>query len=97
MYYRTAVSFYSAHVVRRVAPRATTSSLTPSLSRRVFSSVEVPDPPTSHHVHHPLSNAQGTILYTETDEAPALATFCLYPILRKVRQVVGVARSDAFK
>ena len=59
------------------------STMVIHLSRRAFSSI--PDPPTSNHPHTDLPGAQGKILYTETDEAPALATFCLYPILRKVR------------
>ena len=54
------------------------------LSARYFSSVEVPNPPTSNHPHHDLPNANGSLIYTETDEAPALATFSLLPILTKV-------------
>ncbi len=46
----------------------------------------VPDPPTSHHPYTPLPNAKASIIYTETDEAPALATFALYPIVSKVRR-----------
>lgn len=56
------------------------------LSARYFSSVEVPNPPTSNHPHHDLPNANGSLIYTETDEAPALATFSLLPILTKVRR-----------
>jgi hypothetical protein len=49
-------------------------------------SAVVPTPPTSHHLHTPLDQpAKGSIIYTETDEAPALATYSLYPILRKVQ------------
>ena len=54
------------------------------LSARYFSSVEVPNPPTSNHPHEELPNANGSLIYTETDEAPALATFSLLPILTKV-------------
>ena len=62
----------------------------PLLSARYFSSVEVPNPPTSNHPHHDLPNANGSLIYTETDEAPALATFSLLPILTKVsRQRIG--------
>jgi hypothetical protein len=39
----------------------------------------------SHHKHFPLPNAKGTVIYTETDEAPALATYSLYPVVSKVR------------
>ena len=41
---------------------------------------EVPPPPTSNHPHSPLPNAAASIIYTETDEAPALATYNLLPI-----------------
>jgi hypothetical protein len=47
-------------------------------------SVKVPPPPTSNHKHTPLPGAQGSIIYTETDEAPALATYSLYPVIAKV-------------
>jgi isocitrate dehydrogenase len=48
-------------------------------------SVSVPNPPTSNHLHEPLpkGKVKGEILYTETDEAPALATYSLYPVIRK--------------
>ena len=59
------------------------------LSARFFSSVEVPDPPTSNHPHHNLPNANGSLIYTETDEAPALATFSLLPILSKVSLLIA--------
>jgi hypothetical protein len=44
---------------------------------------EVPAPPTSNHKYTPLTNAKGSVLYTETDEAPALATYSLYPLISK--------------
>lgn len=44
---------------------------------------DVPRPPTSNHPHVPLSDARGSIIYCETDEAPALATFSLLPIFQK--------------
>ena len=56
----------------------------PLPSARYFSSVDVPTPPTSNHPHRDLPNAHGSLIYTETDEAPALATFSLLPILTKV-------------
>lgn len=51
---------------------------------RLFSSVEVPPAPTSNHPHTPLPGATASIVYTETDEAPALATYSLYPYIAKV-------------
>lgn len=53
-------------------------------SLRHMSTVDVPPPPTSHHIHTPLEGAQAKIIYTETDEAPALATYSLYPAVAKV-------------
>ena len=50
-----------------------------------MSTVDVPPPPTSNHEHTPVKNAQAMIVYTETDEAPALATYSLYPAVAKVR------------
>jgi len=47
----------------------------------MFSSI--PSPPTSSHPHVPLASSKGTIIYTETDEAPALATYSLLPVLSK--------------
>jgi len=44
---------------------------------------EMPLPPTSNHPHSKLATAQGSLIYTETDEAPALATYSLLPILKK--------------
>ena len=49
-----------------------------------MSSVAVPPAPTSHHAHNKLEGAKGSIIYTETDEAPALATYSLYPAVAKV-------------
>lgn len=43
----------------------------------------VPVPPSSNHPHVELSGATGKLIYTETDEAPALATYSLLPILSK--------------
>lgn len=44
----------------------------------------------SNHKHFPLPNAQGSVIYTETDEAPALATYSLYPVVSKVRDGVNI-------
>lgn len=46
--------------------------------------IEVPPPPTSNHKHTPLPGAKNSLIYTETDEAPALATYSLYPVIKKV-------------
>jgi len=62
----------------------TTSLPAAAVSARFLSSVTVPPPPTSNHPHTPLPNASGSIVYTETDEAPALATYSLYPYIAKV-------------
>lgn len=80
--------------------RAAVSALTSRASRRVvaariptafgntqqywMSSVAVPDAPTSNHAYNKVDGADGTIIYTETDEAPALATYSLYPAVAKV-------------
>jgi len=58
-----------------------------SSTRTWMSTVSVPPPPTSNHYHKKLNNADATIIYTETDEAPALATYCLYPVIAKVRSI----------
>ena len=50
----------------------------------------MPLPPTSNHPHSKLATAQGSLIYTETDEAPALATYSLLPILKKVCQCQSV-------
>lgn len=54
---------------------------------RSFSDVA---PPTSNHPYSPLENAKGSIIYTETDEAPALATFSFLPVLRKFGAIANV-------
>jgi len=45
--------------------------------------VALPEPPFSNHPHKAIPGASGQLIYTETDEAPALATFSLLPILSK--------------
>ncbi len=52
--------------------------------------VDIPPPPTSHHAHTKLPNAQGSIIYTETDEAPALATYSLFPVVNKIGALAGI-------
>ena len=50
---------------------------------------KVPTPPTSNHPHVPLPDARGSIIYCETDEAPALATYSLLPIFQKYAAVAA--------
>jgi len=57
---------------------------------RFLSALGIPAPPTSHHVHRPLEGAKGSIVYTETDEAPALATYSLLPVIAKFGGLAGV-------
>ena len=61
-----------------------------SLGCSLFSTLPTPPPPTSNHCHDPISNPQGSIIYTETDEAPALATFSIYPVISKVFMYVDI-------
>jgi len=66
---------------------ATASSRLLPLQMSLFTTVSVPEPPTSNHKYTPLKEpVGGSIIYTETDEAPALATYSLYPIIRKVNR-----------
>ena len=55
----------------------------------VESDCKVPTPPTSNHPHVPLPDARGSIIYCETDEAPALATYSLLPIFQKYAAVAA--------
>lgn len=60
-------------------------------SQQWFSaSVDVPPPPTSNHPHTNLPGAKGRIIYTETDEAPALATYSLYPVVAKIGALADI-------
>lgn len=52
--------------------------------------VDVPPAPTSSHPHTKLPGAHGSIIYTETDEAPALATYSLYPAVEKFGKLAGI-------
>jgi len=56
-----------------------------SSTHNTFSTIKVPvpEPPTSNHPFKKVDGAKGSLIYTETDEAPALATFSLLPILSK--------------
>lgn len=66
----------------KVTGLVSSSSRASSLIRSM-SDVTVPEPPTSNHPHKAVPGATGQLIYTETDEAPALATFSLLPILSK--------------
>eukprot|EP00980_Cylindrotheca_fusiformis_P016971 scaffold5159_cov112-Cylindrotheca_fusiformis.AAC.25 len=61
-----------------------------SLAHWFSVAVEIPPPPTSHHPHTTLPNAKGTIIYTETDEAPALATYSLFPAVSRIGALAGI-------
>ena len=71
-------------------PACDMSSRAASASASASASVAVPDPPTSHHRHYPLPQARGSIVYTETDEAPALATYSLYPVISKFSSMANI-------
>ncbi|KAL7525620.1 hypothetical protein ACHAWF_001438, partial [Thalassiosira exigua] len=62
----------------------------PPRTARSMSDVAVPDPPTSMHPHEAVPGAVGQLIYTETDEAPALATFSLLPVLSKFGAVAAL-------
>ena len=53
----------------------------PTQQQRYFSSATATTAPSSNHKHTPLPTAQGSVIYTETDEAPALATYRSIPSL----------------
>eukprot|EP00985_Skeletonema_marinoi_P005527 scaffold2397_cov119-Skeletonema_marinoi.AAC.4 len=67
-----------------------TGKTSASFSHRSMSDLALPDPPTSNHPHHDLPTAKGKLIYTETDEAPALATFSLLPVLTKFGALADV-------
>jgi len=83
----TTASSSSSLLLLRSTGKATSayrrSALRHFASADASSSVAIPPPPTSHHKHVPMPDAKGSIVYTETDEAPALATFSLYPVIAK--------------
>jgi len=49
-----------------------------------------PSPPTSTHPHPNTNKENDTLIYTETDEAPALATFSLLPIISKFGSMANI-------
>jgi len=85
-----ATAALSRHFAFKRAPAFLASHLGPATSARFMSSVSVPDAPTSNHPHTPLENASASIVYTETDEAPALATYSLYPYIAKFAALAGI-------
>eukprot|EP00533_Pseudo-nitzschia_delicatissima_P003503 CAMPEP_0116090682 /NCGR_PEP_ID=MMETSP0327-20121206/7101_1 /TAXON_ID=44447 /ORGANISM="Pseudo-nitzschia delicatissima, Strain B596" /LENGTH=795 /DNA_ID=CAMNT_0003581981 /DNA_START=119 /DNA_END=2506 /DNA_ORIENTATION=+ len=50
----------------------------------------IPPAPTSNHPHTALPDAQASIIYTETDEAPALATYSLFPVVNKIGALADI-------
>lgn len=52
--------------------------------------LEIPSAPTSNHAYSKLPEAQGSIIYTETDEAPALATYSLFPVVNKIGALANI-------
>jgi hypothetical protein len=65
-------------------------SSTVAASADEASSLNIPLAPTSNHPHTKLANAQASIIYTETDEAPALATYSLYPVVKKIAALADI-------
>ena len=73
------------------APEALRRRITKlSFSTAVADDLEMPTAPTSNHPHATLPNAQATIIYTETDEAPALATYSLFPVVAKIGALADI-------
>jgi hypothetical protein len=64
--------------------KSSATTTTKLMSARFLSNVTIPEAPSSHHAYTALKDAKGIIIYTETDEAPALATYSLYPVISKV-------------
>lgn len=54
------------------------------------SDLDIPSAPTSNHSHTALPGAQASIIYTETDEAPALATYSLFPVVNKIGALADI-------
>jgi len=57
---------------------------------RFSSDVTIPKPPSSTHPYKKGKSSKCSLIYTETDEAPALATFSLLPIISKFGALAGV-------
>ncbi|KAI2499663.1 monomeric isocitrate dehydrogenase [Fragilaria crotonensis] len=80
----------SAAVASRFTTRPTCFATRPIRFVSSAFNIYIPPPPTSHHHHTPLKSAQGSIIYTETDEAPALATYSLLPVISKFGAKAGL-------
>ena len=81
---------------RSVASRSNALFAKRTNQRVSMSTVAVPEAPTSNHAHTKLTGAKGTIIYTETDEAPALATYSLYPAVAQVGEVIDKSILSSF-
>ena len=91
----------AAIAARSLATRRNAGAFTSSVSRSMTKSfsttvvaasdaIDIPSAPTSNHPHTPLPNAQASIIYTETDEAPALATYSLFPVVNKIGALADI-------
>jgi len=68
-------------------------SISPILNKKptIFFSTDLSvAAPTSNHPYTPQPGAKGSIIYTETDEAPALATYSFLPVLTKFGAIANV-------
>jgi hypothetical protein len=94
----TSVTAVTAHAITRTGPIMMmaivgrnhidiSNGMTKYMSTTTTTTSSDGKPPlwSSNHKHFPLPNAKGSVIYTETDEAPALATYSLYPVVSKVR------------
>jgi len=81
----------AAHAARSLAQRRIASRMSYSSSVALRSEdLGIPAAPTSNHPHTKLENAQASIIYTETDEAPALATYSLFPVVNKIGALADI-------
>jgi len=76
--------------VATLGSRMTKQSFSSTASAASADKLDIPLAPTSNHPHTPLANAQASIIYTETDEAPALATYSLYPVVKKIGALADI-------
>lgn len=81
----------AAHAARSLASRRIASRMSYSSSIALRSEdLGIPAAPTSNHPHTKLEHAQASIIYTETDEAPALATYSLFPVVNKIGALADI-------
>ena len=76
--------------VATLGSRMTKQSFSSTASAASADKLDIPLAPTSNHPHTKLANAQASIIYTETDEAPALATYSLYPVVKKIGALADI-------